>query len=170
MTDAHAFIDMHAHPEVMVWLGRGPQDLGDAHNYIRSIEEHFRAEGFGLWAVERRSDHALIGMNGLRRVLFPDHPMTPCVEIAWRQRRDVWGQGYAIEAAKAALQDGFNRIALAEVFAWTAAPNVKSQAVMRRLGMERRESLDFEQPGLAEDNPLRPHLVFSTKRTSDRPG
>jgi RimJ/RimL family protein N-acetyltransferase len=103
-------------------------------------------------------------MNGLRRVVWDDHPRSPCVEMAWRQASDVWGQGYATEAASAALRDGFERCGLAEVLAWTAATNERSQGVMRRIGMTRREELDFNQPGLPEDHPHRHHIVFGALR------
>jgi RimJ/RimL family protein N-acetyltransferase len=155
---------IHADPEVMTWLGDGPlsRKLSDA--YAWRCDEHFQQNGFGPWAVERREDGTLIGVTGLRRVLWDDHPMAPSVEITWRQARFAWGQGYVTEAAKAALADGFERVGLEEILSWTAVINVRSQAVMRRIGMVRKETNDFELQTLPAGHPLRKHVVFSVGR------
>src|SRR6266850_2934402 len=64
-------------------------------------------------------------------------------EIGWRLIREAWGHGYATEAARAALIDVFRRVKLIEVLAYTDAQNIRSQAVMRRLGLSRDASRDF---------------------------
>ena len=60
--------------------------------------------------------------------------------------RAAWGRGYATEAAKASLRDAFERVHLQEVLAYTSADNVRSQAVIRRLDMQRAASLDYSEP------------------------
>lgn len=72
-----------------------------------------------------------------------DHPLGEHWDIGWRLSRNAWGHGYATEAATAALIDAFERLGLPQVLAYTAAENVRSQAVMNRLGMQRRVDLDF---------------------------
>lgn len=148
----------------MAWLGRGPMTVNEARHHLREFEAHFDAYDFGLWAVERRHDGALIGFCGLRRVLSSLYPMAPCVEIAWRQARFAWGHGYMSESALAALEDGFRRVRLNKVFAWTAKANLRSQQVMQRAGMQRAASLDFNHPMLADGHPLRRHVVYLIKR------
>ena len=68
--------------------------------------------------------------------------MAPCVEIMWRQARHAWGHGYVVEAAAAALADGFDRIETGEIFAWTADTNLRSRYVMQRLGMQHQPARD----------------------------
>jgi RimJ/RimL family protein N-acetyltransferase len=85
------------------------------------------------------------------------------VEIGWRLARPVWGSGYATEAAAAILKDGLERVGLAEIVSFTARGNVRSQAVMERIGLHRRPDLDFDHPKLAAEHPLRPHIVWSTR-------
>ena len=65
------------------------------------------------------------------------------VQIGWRLMRHAWGFGYATEAARAALTDTFVRVGLDAVIAYTAADNLRSQAVMTRLKMRRDPSRDF---------------------------
>ena len=90
-------------------------------------------------------------------------PAPAGVEIGWRLARHAWGSGYASEAAAAVLKDGLERVGLSEILSFTARSNVRSQAVMRRIGLKRRPDLDFDHPGLAADHPLRPHIVWSTR-------
>ena len=117
------------------------------------------ADGIGFAVAERRADGAFIGLVGLSRVRIA--PMQGAVEVGWRLGREHWGQGYAIEAARGWLAHGFATMRLAEVVAFTATGNLRSQAVMRRLGMRRDPARDFAHPALPEGHPLRPHLVFA---------
>lgn len=154
---------IHADPAVMRWLGGRLLDRAETEAYLATVERHFEAHGFGFWAVERRADGALLGFSGLRVFDFDGHPMGSCVEIGWRQGLAHWGQGYATEAARAALEDGFVRAGLDEILAWTARTNLRSQAVMARIGMTRRPERDFDHPLVAEGDPLRPHVVFAAR-------
>jgi len=45
---------------------------------------------------------------------------TPAVEVAWRLNRRYWGYGYATEAARGAVEDGFRRIGLSEIVSMAA--------------------------------------------------
>ncbi|WP_241303003.1 GNAT family N-acetyltransferase [Burkholderia stabilis] len=158
--DAAALAAMHAHPEVTAWLARGPMSVDEASDVIARFDAHFEAHGFGVWAVERRADATLIALCGLSHETRVTHPMTPCVEIMWRQAHHAWGHGYIAEAAVAALADGFDRIGLGEIFAWTADTNLRSQHVMQRLGMQRQPARDFDHPALPEGHALRRHVVY----------
>ena len=64
------------------------------------------------------------------------------------------------EAAAAVLADAFGRLGMAEVWAYTSPHNVRSQAVMQRLGLARRPDLDFENPSAPTDDPFRPAWVW----------
>lgn len=115
--------------------------------------------GWGLWAVERRGDGAFLGFTGLMP-LRESNPLAPGVEIGWRFARHAWGSGYASEAARAALAWGFERLGLPEIVAFTATGNLRSQAVMDRVGMARREDLDFDHPALPKGHVLERHVVW----------
>jgi RimJ/RimL family protein N-acetyltransferase len=153
---------IHADPEVMAWLGSAPIDRATTAEYIAHNDRYFDSHGIGVWAVERRDDGAFLGFSGVRPFAQAGHPMSPCTEAAWRLRRSEWGQGYATEAACAALADAFERVGLERVMAWTASINRRSQAVMERIGMVRQPGLDFDAPTLPEDHPLRPHVVYAS--------
>jgi RimJ/RimL family protein N-acetyltransferase len=71
-----------------------------------------------------------------------------------------WGKGYALEAARAAIDDGFGRIGLREIVAYTVPANRASRQVMERLGMSRDPAEDFEHPNRPEGDPLRRHVLY----------
>jgi RimJ/RimL family protein N-acetyltransferase len=113
--------------------------------------------GYGWWAVEVLATGEFIGFTGLDPV-DEDMPFTG-VEIGWRLARSAWGHGYATEAALASLAFGFDTLALSEIVAVTATTNLRSQAVMRRIGMTRDPADDFDDPGVPE-GPLRRSVLY----------
>ena len=118
--------------------------------------------GWGLWALE--VDGALAGFTGLSRPGFDAHFM-PAVEIGWRLARPFWGRGYAREAARLALAFGFESLALDEIVSFTATDNLRSQAVMRRLGMQHESADDFDHPLLPAGHPLPRHVLYRLPRS-----
>ena len=98
-----------------------------------------------------------IGFTGLAVPSF-EAPFTPAVEFGWRLARPAWGHGYASEAAPAALDAAFTTYGLAEVVSFTSVTNVRSQAVMRRIGMTHDPADDFD-PRLP-DHRLHRHVLY----------
>ena len=84
------------------------------------------------------------------------------MEVAWRLQQRYWRQGYATEAAHAAIEDAFLRIGLTDIVAFTALINLASARVMEKLGMAR--SIEFDHPRVAADNPLRRHVLYRLTR------
>jgi RimJ/RimL family protein N-acetyltransferase len=126
------------------------------------------AVGWGPWAVEVTGGPAFVGMCGLHRV-SPTLPSAPAVEVAWRLDPAHWGHGYATEAGAASLRHGFDAGGLPEIVSFTAAVNVRSQAVMGRIGMRRDQSADFDHPSQPPGGRLRRHVLFRA-RSGDVPG
>jgi ribosomal-protein-alanine N-acetyltransferase len=129
---------------------------------VGRIEGGFEAHGFGLWALELRESGEFIGFTGLAMPTFEAH-FTPAVEVGWRLARSVWGNGYATEAARAAVSFGFEEVGLTEVVSFTTPANLRSRAVMERLGMSRDPGDDFEHPRLPPGHPLRLHVLYRLK-------
>ena len=119
----------------------GPLDREQSDAKLDRYAAVFNQHGFSRWAVETLEGEFL-GYAGVMPSR-PAHPLGPHAEIGWRLARSAWGQGYATEAAEAALDDVFARCGLTEVLAYTAPDNLRSQAVMARLGLCRDPSRDF---------------------------
>lgn len=156
--DSEPFALLNSDPVVMEHfpapLGREASDA-----LIATIEAGFERHGFGLWALEPREGGELLGFAGLAVPAFEAH-FTPAVEIGWRLARPAWGYGYATEAAGAALEFGFAQANLDEVVAFTAAGNLRSRAVMERLGMTRDPAEDFDHPALPAGHRLQRHVLY----------
>ena len=149
---------MNADPRVMEFFRSTlSQDESDA--LADGIEKHLREHNYGLWALEVPGVAPFIGFTGLHYAQF-SAPFTPCVEIGWRLAYDYWGYGYATEAARLALAHGFGPLALAEIVSFTSETNLRSRAVMERLGMRRDPADDFDRPALPEGHPLRRHVLY----------
>jgi RimJ/RimL family protein N-acetyltransferase len=160
-SDLAPFAALNADPRVMEFFPSTlSREASDA--MVRRCSGLITERGWGLWAVTLRENNAFIGMTGLH---IPDAqlPCSPCVEIGWRLALAYWGQGYAQEAAQAALQAGFMRLQLPEIVSFTALPNVRSSALMARLGM-RREQATFEHPALPPGHRLRTHCLYRLTR------
>jgi RimJ/RimL family protein N-acetyltransferase len=140
-------------------LGRPQSDA-----FVDRIEEGFIALGYGLWAVELPGEAEFIGYVGLALQNFEAH-FTPAVEVGWRLARDYWGRGFASEAGRAAVADGFNRIDLEEIVSFTVPANVRSTRVMERLGLTHDPADDFDHPRLAVGHRLRRHVLYRLKRS-----
>lgn len=95
------------------------------------------------WILEDRAGNFL-GYTGLA-VHDDTHPLGAHTDIGWRLIPEAWGMGYASEAANCAIKDGFERLELARIYAYTAADNIRSQAVMKRLNMTHHVDLDFTE-------------------------
>ncbi|HEY9409739.1 MAG TPA: GNAT family N-acetyltransferase [Jiangellaceae bacterium] len=138
--DADAFAVINADPAVMKHFTTGPLDRKAADSLLRRCIDRFHEHGYGLSAVERLSDGALLGFTGLNHHRwYPDE-----VEIGWRLARHAWGQGYATEAATAWVRRAFGLLGLPQLISVAVPANIPSIAVMHRLGFTYREAATYE--------------------------
>lgn len=156
--DHEPFAKMNADEEVMKYF---PSMLTkeQSDKLIERIEAEFEECNFGLWAVECIHSNEFMGFVGIVRPKFEAH-FTPCVEIGWRIAKKFWGHGYAPEAARVVLKDGFERCGLDEIVSMTTVTNKNSRRVMEKIGMTHDPADDFEHPSLPEGHPLRPHVLY----------
>jgi RimJ/RimL family protein N-acetyltransferase len=98
--------------------------------------------------------------------MFAALPFAPAIEAVWRLAPAYWGRGYALEAARAAIEDGFGRLRLAEVVAYTTDDNRRSRQVMERLGMihDATEDFDFVHPRSPQGHPPRRCVLYRLRR------
>ena len=156
--DLDPFAAICADPHVMATLGP-VMNRAEAAALMERVTAREAQDGHTFWALERRHDAALIGWCGVIR--GSAGPVAGQAEIGWRLARDAWGNGYATEAAQAALDWQFAHLPGAAAWAITHIGNHRSRAVMERLGMRHHPELDFDHPALAAPDPLRPHVAYS---------
>lgn len=153
--DKIPFAALNAHPEVMAHFP-APLTPAESNALATRIMTRIAHQGWGFWALERRTQPGFLGFVGLN---CPEGlPFSPCTEIGWRLARPHWGHGYATEAARACLHFAFHTLCLPKVVAFTAQTNQRSQAVMGRLGMTFEQN--FKHPALPEGHRLQAHVLF----------
>jgi [ribosomal protein S5]-alanine N-acetyltransferase len=117
------------------------------HNLVR-----YQKNGHGLWAMILKSSGELIGDCGLtvQQVDGIDE-----IEVGYHVRRDLWGKGFAPEAARACCDLGFARLPVERIISLIRPENLQSRRVAEKNGMTvwketMRQSL--------------PHLVYAINR------
>lgn len=164
-SDFAVFAEINADPEVMKYF---PKLLTPKVSDIiaSKCQQLIANQGWGLWAVSlkdrSKENGAFIGFVGLNDT-HADMSFAPAVEIAWRLHKDYWRQGYATEAARAALNFAFTELSLDEVVSFTAVINKRSQLVMERLGMMNTRA-NFYHPALDPNHRLAEHVLYNMTR------
>lgn len=157
-SDREPFAALNADPRVMRHF---PDRLTrtESDDLVDAIEAGFAQRGYGLWALELLASGEFVGFTGLAtasvRLRF-----TPAVEVGWRLAPSAWGLGYATEAARAALGFGFDAAGLDEIVSFTTVANLRSRAVMQRIGMSHDRADDFDHPALPQTSVVRPHVLY----------
>ena len=131
--DFDALAAIHADPDVMTFLG-GVQERNDAWRAFAGMVGTWVLRGYGVWAVERKSDGAMMGRVGL---INPEG--WPGLEVGWTLGKPYWGQGYATEAAEAAMRFGFLTQPVDRLISCIDPDNKASQAVAKRIGETKGE-------------------------------
>ncbi len=157
IADYGPFADLNADPRVMEHF---PSVLSrnESDKLAADIQRRIEENGWGFWAVEEKETGRFIGFVGLNQPQL-QLPFTPCVEVGWRLAKEYWGKGYATEAGRKAIEYAFEFLNLPEVVAFTATKNVRSQAVMARLGMTNAHE-NFDHPAVPIESGLREHVLF----------
>lgn len=161
--DRQPFAELNADPVAMEHFP-APLSRAESDALVDRIVERMQRHGFGLWAVETIENAEFIGFVGLNPVLSELPVASSGWEIGWRLAQPFWGRGYASEAAREALRYGFESAGIPEIVSFTATTNLRSQAVMKRIGMIRDPADDFDHPALPLGHRLRRHLLYRLRR------
>jgi RimJ/RimL family protein N-acetyltransferase len=120
--------------------------------------------GYGFWHLQTKSDGLLIGQCGFGpiEVEAAGPVLNAGTQIGWSIAESHWRQGYASEAANAAIDLAFNRFGKDQLYAQTSYANRASWAMMERLGMVRMSDLDYDDPEYpAQENPT---IIYQLSR------
>lgn len=160
--DRLPYAALNADPVVMEHF-EAPLTRAQSDAHVDHIEARFAEHGWGLWAAERLDTDTFMGFIGLSIPGF-EAPFLPGVEVGWRLAQEHWGMGFAPEGALEALRFAFDELGLAEVLSFTTVANAKSRRVMEKIGLVHHPEDDFDHPNVAEDSPIRPHVVYRITR------
>lgn len=137
--DVEAMYDILNQEEVLRYFPpTDPPSQERVRKMILGLLRHWDERGYGLWAVESRTDGALLGRCGLQHL-----PETEEVEVDFILGKPHWGQGFATEAGRASVQYGFEELGVERLVGIVHVENRASQRVLEKLGMERIEQKQF---------------------------
>ncbi|MBY6219153.1 GNAT family N-acetyltransferase [Qipengyuania aquimaris] len=130
---------------VMARLG-GPKELHEIEAKHAKAMQWYATRGFSFLMLIEKETGELVGHAGIKLVDNPLAPNQGDHEIGWLIREDRWRLGLAEEAVRAVIDWAFGRVDAPHVVALTSEANVPSWKLMEKLGMVRREDLDFDDP------------------------
>ncbi len=160
--DLDTFASLNADPAVMEHFP-STLDRASSNALAVRIAANLAADGFGFWAVEIPGVTGFAGFCGIAPVRFGAE-FTPAVEAGWRLDRARWGKGYAAESAQAAIDYGFATAGLDEIVSFTVPQNLRSRALMERLGFVHDPAGDFDHPFLAGSDKYERHVLYRLPR------
>jgi RimJ/RimL family protein N-acetyltransferase len=127
-SDFDAYAAMRADPEVTRFVD-GPWDRGRSWRHLAFLLGHWTLCGAGMWALEHKATGAFVGTVG-----FAGPENWPGFELAGALARPWWRQGYATEAARAALDHAFHVWQKDRIISLVNPQNHASIRLVERLG------------------------------------
>ncbi|MCC2610349.1 MULTISPECIES: GNAT family N-acetyltransferase [Rhizobium/Agrobacterium group] len=163
-SDRDLFREINADPKVMEFFPfRRSHEEADA--FLTRLNDTITETGLGFYALELKETREPMGFCGLSLANMPEIFPAETVEIGWRLATRFWGHGYVTEAARALLDFAFDKKHLDAIVSFAVTDNHRSTAVMKRLGLHRVASLDFDHPRVPDTHPhLKPHVVYAVTR------
>jgi len=160
--DPETFRRLNDDPRVTEFLP-GPLSLAQAEAFIEAQQALYAKSGACYFAATLADTGEFAGFVGLKRI-DAGLPFAPCTDIGWRLAADYWGKGYATEGARACLAFGFDRLGLDEIVSITVPDNLRSRAVMEKLGMREDPAGAFAHPALPPGHRLSQHVLYRLRR------
>lgn len=115
--------------ETMRFIFGEPLDREKAWRSLAGVLGHWQLRGFGLWALEEKGTGALVGRAGL---IQPEG--WPGLEAGWLIDRRRWGEGFATEAARKALDFAFESLRAEHIISLIHPKNKASIRVAEKIG------------------------------------
>ncbi len=159
-TDLEEMVAINADKAVMEFFPRLATKEETA-NFIQRMQKQWTDKGFCYFAVDQLENNEFIGFIGLSEQTFEAH-FTPCIDIGWRLRKTAWNQGFATEGAARCLEFAFYDLNLQKVVAVAPKINVRSEQVMKKIGMKKLG--EFEHPLLGDCERLKDCVLYEKVR------
>lgn len=155
--DVDALAAVLANPQVMRFSTSGPLDPQQVAAAIERWRRLYDSQGYGLWAVEHKTDGQLLGYCGL---MLQQVEGQQDLEVGYRLDPAWWNQGLATEAAGAARDYAFERLGAKRLIAIIDGLNVASQRVAEKIGLR------YERDAICWQRPVR---IYAKERGGDAP-
>jgi len=126
---------------------------------ISQFNKHLEIHQTTFFAVDLLENKEFIGFIGMiykkDKCEFAE---PPAIEIGWRLKHSSWGNGYATEGARRCLEYCKDTLNETIVHSITPIPNVKSEQVMRKIGMKKIGEYNYSK--IAKGHWLERHVIY----------
>lgn len=123
-------IELHTDPRTTRFQS-APPDTAQVGLLVDSWLAHWMGHGYGYCAVTNRTSPEVIGLAGIRARDFHGEVV---LNLGYRFSPEVWGRGYAAEAAKAIVDWRARRLPWVPLVASVSVANERSCRVAERVG------------------------------------
>ncbi len=147
---------INSDPKVMEFFPSIP-NKEETEQFVERMQHQFAKNGCCYFAVDKLENNEFIGFIGISEQNY-EADFTPCFDVGWRLAQKEWGRGYATEGAKKCLDFAFNEIGLKSIKSICPIVNVKSEGVMKKLGMIKQKT--FKHPLLKEHKKLESCVLY----------
>lgn len=117
------------------------EDHGQAAELVVRWIRHWNEHGFGYWCVRESGADRIIGYAGVKWMRMHGRPV---LNLVYRFVPEVWGRGFATEAATAVVTSTSDEMPEELIVARVRPDNQASQNVALRAGLHRDASLDCQ--------------------------
>ena len=128
--DDEVLFDLNNDEEVRIYVHEAPPTLASSQKALQEIIlPQYKLYNHGRWALYLKSTNEFIGWCGLKYLRERDE-----VDLGYRFKKIHWGEGYATEAALAALNYGFKILNLSRISVMAHIDNLPSLRVIEKCG------------------------------------
>lgn len=145
ISDAEALFELDSNPNVHLYLGNHPvTSIDEVLGYINSIQQQYINNGIGRFAAVLKETNEVIGWAGIKFITEPENNHVNFYDLGYRLQEKHWRKGYALEAAKAWLEYGFNQMSIQKMYASAHVDNLGSNTILQRIGMKQNGQFYWE--------------------------
>lgn len=142
-SDAAAFFEMDADPEVHKYLGNNPvKTIEEIKAVISFVRQQYVDNGIGRWALIEKSSGEFVGWGGMKLIKESTNNHIDFYDVGYRLLKKHWNKGYATESAKASLKYGFEQMNLDAIYGMTHIDNAASRNALEKSGLQFVETFE----------------------------
>ncbi|WP_418512998.1 GNAT family N-acetyltransferase [Corallibacter sp.] len=148
--DLEGMFELDSNPNVHRYLGNKPiKKIAEAQKVIEGVKQQYKERGIGRWSVINKETDEFMGWSGIRlNTEYNMNGFTKYYDVGYRLIERFWGNGYATESGKAAVQYAFHTMKLPALYATTEKNNRASHNALLKIGLHYVEDFYFEEEAM----------------------
>ena len=137
--DFERFYEIHSDPQTNLFNPNGPMNLETAKVTFEEWLSHWDIHKFGSWTIKLKTTNAIVGFGGLSYRMYGE---VLRINLGYRFDKIAWGNGFATEISKFAIDFGFKKLCVDKIFAVVRPKHMSSIKVLEKCNMIFFDKLD----------------------------